>query len=704
MMFELGTIISNRYEIVDVLGKGGMAIVYKARDAYLDRFVTFKVLREEFANDSDFVNRFTTEAQAIARLNHPNIVGIHDVGSDVEYETITKYLVIEYIDAVTLKELIVTRAPFSDDIVLGVSHQIAEALRHAHSNDIVHRDIKPQNVLVAKGGTVKVTDFGIAKTLTVSQQTMKNTTLGSVHYSSPEQTKGEYVDSRSDIYSLGVVMYEMATGVLPFDGDNVTSIAMMHLNDELPPIREHNPDISNELEAIIVQAVEKNAEDRFESIEAMIYAIKNAQSLFDDSLNRYDGETGRIQLSSEEIEALNDTNRKKIFDPLYDDYDDEFDKEFGEDDNGNKVVIITAILTSIILMSIIAFFGYFVLGIGRNTTPQVVQEQNGNGENGYENNDNGLIINGDDIENENGDNGEAEIDVQMVIMPNFVGMSTDDVDAFIRSNGLHFEYTTMFEYSDTIPLNRVARQSTEAGTSVPSDSSILLHISRGAEVVMTTVPNVVGMTRDAAIRAIENAGLRVNSPNLVYSDTVAVGIVISQTEASGSSVAANSHVGITVSLGVEPPPAVPDVPDVPDTTDTPDDVSAPDDTTEPDNTTTPNDNGDNGDNNGDDLIEIEREVVVLTVDFPIPDNINFVDIKIFLRRNTDISQVLEDVVMASAFPLSYNARGNGHANLIIHLRDYENTDNLFAVLTPDIDFGLDDGEGLEAGQVWIFLE
>ncbi len=266
MLLNPGTILGDRYEIIEKIGSGGMAMVYRGKDKKLDRYVTVKVLREEFIGDEEFIERFRSEACSAARLSHPNIVRVYDVGEDGEIS----YIVMEYIHGDTLKQAIKQKAPFDSRSTLNVSIQIASALAQAHKAHIVHRDIKPQNILVGTDGVIKVTDFGIARAATVSTMTTTANAAGSVHYFSPEQARGGYVDEKSDIYSLGITMFEMITGVLPFQGHNSVSIALKHISEDLPDIRQYNPNCTPAIEGIIKKATMKKADERYETIDLML--------------------------------------------------------------------------------------------------------------------------------------------------------------------------------------------------------------------------------------------------------------------------------------------------------------------------------------------------------------------------------------------------------------------------------------------------
>lgn len=274
MLLNPGSVLGDRYEIIEKIGSGGMAVVYRGKDKKLDRYVTIKVLREEFIGDEEFIERFRSEACSAARLSHPNIVRMYDVGEDGEIN----YIVMEYIHGDTLKTAIRKKAPFDSRSTINVAIQIASALSQAHKAHIVHRDIKPQNILVGTDGVVKVTDFGIARAARATTMTTTANAAGSVHYFSPEQARGGYVDEKSDIYSLGITMFEMITGVLPFQGNNSVSIALKHINEELPDIRQYNPNCTPSLEGIIKKATMKKADERYASIDLMLADLMRART------------------------------------------------------------------------------------------------------------------------------------------------------------------------------------------------------------------------------------------------------------------------------------------------------------------------------------------------------------------------------------------------------------------------------------------
>ncbi len=274
MMLATGTVLGGRYEILEKIGTGGMAVVYRGNDLKLDRVVTVKVLKEEYTDDEDFKTRFKIEARAAAKLSHPNIVNVYDVGEEGNIQ----YIVMEYVHGDTLKQVIINSAPLDNITTLSIAVQMASALTHAHKNGVIHRDIKPHNILVSVDGNIKVTDFGIARAAAVSTVTTTANALGSVYYFSPEQARGGYVDEKSDIYSLGITMFEMLTGKVPYNGDTSVAIALQHINSELPDMKEFNHDVSETIQRIVHKATEKKKDDRYANIGLLMQDLKKALS------------------------------------------------------------------------------------------------------------------------------------------------------------------------------------------------------------------------------------------------------------------------------------------------------------------------------------------------------------------------------------------------------------------------------------------
>ena len=311
----IGKILGGRYEIIEQIGGGGMALVYKAKCKLLDRFVAIKVLKDEFVNDEEFVRKFRRESQAAASLSHSNIVNIYDVGVENDGNNQIYYIVMEYIKGKTLKELIKEKGKLSLENALDYSYQIAEALQQAHKNHIVHRDIKPHNIMITDDNRVKVTDFGIARAATSSTVTTTSNVLGSVHYFSPEQARGGYTDEKSDIYSLGIVMYEMVTGKLPYQGESPITVALKHVQEDIKPPREWNKNIPIGFENIILKCVQKRQADRYSNITELIKDLRKVKENINDfsfeDADNYDSHTKVIPVVDIEDDNNMNNNKKK---------------------------------------------------------------------------------------------------------------------------------------------------------------------------------------------------------------------------------------------------------------------------------------------------------------------------------------------------------------------------------------------------------
>ncbi|MEG0713022.1 MAG: Stk1 family PASTA domain-containing Ser/Thr kinase, partial [Niameybacter sp.] len=374
-MLEPGTLLGERYEIIEKIGAGGMSIVYKAKCNRLQRFVAIKVLREEFVKDDDFVKKFRSEAFSAGSLSHPNIVGIYDVGQEEDLH----YIVMEYVEGQTLKEYIEQNGPLPSATVLEFGGQIVSAIRHAHSKQIIHRDIKPQNILITPEHVLKVADFGIAKAVDSSTIVSTGNAIGSVHYFSPEQAKGKYVNETSDLYSCGIVMFEMATNSLPFQADSHVSIALKHINEEIPKPSLFNAEIWPGLEAIILKATKKQQDERYQNADSMLEDIHRVKldphaiietKVVDDEIDQTilltDIQTQFIR-QNEKVPGRLDTNQVpnvKMTSPgdLYQAYEDEEEEEDEEVPTGYKVLAgIGGVLATLVLAGIVATIIFFVL-------------------------------------------------------------------------------------------------------------------------------------------------------------------------------------------------------------------------------------------------------------------------------------------------------------------------------------------------------
>lgn len=486
-----GKILGNRYEIIEKVGNGGMATVYKATDLVLKRYVAVKILRDEFTTDEEFIKRFETEAQSAARLVHANIVSIFDVGVDNGIY----YIVMELIQGKTLKEIIVEEGgPLPWKWSVNVAIQIASALEMAHKNNIIHRDIKPHNIIITEDGVAKVTDFGIAKAVSNSTITAFGTTIGSVHYFSPEHARGGYTDAKSDIYSLGVVMYEMVTGKVPFDADTPVSVALKHMQeDPVPPI-ELNPHLPEAVNKIILKALKKDPMLRYQTATELLQdlkmALKNPSGDFVDDAD-FDPTAKTQRISTQDVEKMQKDSRKKE------------DNKFVKFIKNHKVL---SSFIGLILLFCIAFGGtMLVLNV---TNPKEVE------------------------------------------MPNIVGLSKEEAQQRIEGAKLKFEVSSE-EYNTDVEENHIISQDptyVEGYNKVKEGSTVKVVVSKGTE--KTKVPKVAGMSKDDAISAIENAKLKAEIVE-EKSKKVQEGYVISQETDANTEVNAGETVKIHVSTGTE---------------------------------------------------------------------------------------------------------------------------------------------------------
>ena len=486
-----GKILGNRYEIIEKVGNGGMATVYRAEDKVLKRNVAVKVLKDEFTTDEEFIKRFEIEAQSAARLTHPNIVSIYDVGS----EDNLYYIVMELIRGKTLKEIIVEeRGPLPWKWSVNVAIQIASALEMAHKNNIIHRDIKPHNIIITEDGIAKVTDFGIAKAVSNSTITAFGTTIGSVHYFSPEHARGGFTDAKSDLYSLGVVMYEMVTGRVPFDADTPVSVALKHMQEEPEEPIELNPNLPSAVNRIIMKALKKDTTLRYQSATDMLadlrQALKNPNGDFVEDKN-YDA-TARTQ---------------KINTDLYGNVVEDDNQKRGKKNNKFVAFIkrhkVFSILIGLILLFAISLGG--TLAYLNITNP-------------------------------------AEVE-----LPELVGMSKEEAQKTAEDLKLVFEVSGE-EYNKDVPEGYVISQDPTyiADYNVKEGSTVKVVISKGQE--KTTVPKVVGMTRQEAVDALEEANLKAEIVEET-SRTVEEGYVISQEVEAESEAYAGDTIKIHVSTG-----------------------------------------------------------------------------------------------------------------------------------------------------------
>lgn len=531
-MLELGTMLSGRYEVLKRVGSGGMADVYMAKDHKLNRNVAVKVLKSEYVEDEKFLKKFETEAQAVARLSHPNIVNIYDVG----IEDGINYIVMELAEGITLKEYIRKKGYLSPKETVEISTQIASAISHAHKNHIIHRDIKPQNILVSDTGIIKVTDFGIAKATSSNTVTSTATAMGSVHYISPEQAKGRFCDEKSDIYSLGITMYEMVTGHVPFDHENGVTIALMHLQNEITPPSQIRDGIPDSLEKIILKCTMKKPEERYQTADDLIADLR---LVFEDTSGGYVGvvpaidDSPTIMIDQNELTQRINTPKKdqKIQqeEPLKDEEQNAYLDEDDEEESGMNskieklVIVLAAVVGAIILISIIVFVvkSSGVFKSGKSTTTTSI----------------GTTAESNDTES------------KKYTVDNYIGMSLSAAREKIDGK---FKIKVEEEYSADYAKGLVIRQDPESDTELEEGKTLTLVVSKGTRTEdKVSVPQVVGKMESSAKSELEAAGLKV-SVKTKYSTDVAKGKVISQSPGSGNQVTKNSTVVITVSQGEKP--------------------------------------------------------------------------------------------------------------------------------------------------------
>lgn len=563
-MIRLGMFLGDRYEILEKIGSGGMADVFKGKDHKLNRFVAVKVLKDEFVEDKNFVRKFKEEAQAAAGLAHPNIVNVYDVGDEQNIN----YIVMELVEGITLKTYIEKKGRLTVKEATSIAIQVGAGLEVAHNNQIVHRDIKPQNIIISREGKVKVTDFGIAKS--VSSNTNTSDAMGSVHYTSPEQARGGYSDAKSDIYSLGIVMYEMVTGRVPFDGETTVVVAVKHLQEDIVSPRVYASDIPVSLEHIILKCTEKSPDRRYANVAELTADLK--QSLVTPDVNfvkeilpdgaktvaisreevsKIKKETGRVstqrenQLRNSYPEDFGEDDESFFEDDYDDDYDDEDyeddyddeeydgydeeeDDEDDEDDGGildpklEKIMTIGGIVAAVIIVIIIIFIIAKIFGFGKsgkkdkdNNEPQIED-----------------VLDGEESEDE-------------VEVPDLLGKSYSEAKEALNGVSLGIELGETRASTEYEP-GQIISQSIEAGMKVDPNTTIVVDICGDGEEV--TIPDVDGYTRERAVKALEDLGFTVDVTE-AFDDNVAAGNVISITPKAGGKTSRGSVIRVVVSKG-----------------------------------------------------------------------------------------------------------------------------------------------------------
>lgn len=612
-MLKPGMFISDRYEIIDKVGSGGMADVYKARCHRLNRFVAIKVLKPEFSDDKNFVKKFRGEAQSAAGLSHPNIVSVYDVGDDNGLH----YIVMELVEGITLKNFIERKGKLEVKEAVGIGIQIAMGMEAAHTNHIVHRDIKPQNIIISREGKVKVTDFGIAKA--TNSNTITSNAMGSVHYLSPEQARGGYSDEKSDIYSLGVTLYEMLSGQVPFAGDNTVSVALLHIQGEATPLRANDPSIPVSVDKIVQKCMQKKPERRYLSASELIADLKrsisNPNGDFVVIPQPVVTDSPTITFSEDEVSHINSaaklsgkydtvknvtshTDPRRHTQNLVDDLTDEDEDIDKVDPRVEKIVIIGSIAAGVILIILIIFFVinifHLIPGTGDkpSATPEVTMEPSISPTVEAsetvtipsvvgllsEDAQNTLLAKSKDLKIDFEESSSNDYKVGMVMeqypstgteiesngtvkliistgpesfkLPNVYNLSDSQAVTKLEELGLKIKHD--FAFSDEIEEGRVISTEPARDAFVVSGDTVTVLVSNGPEKTNAIVPDVSGLKEDAATKKLEENGLKKGNVISGHSSTYANGTVMAQSQKAGSEVAKGSTVDIQISLGAEP--------------------------------------------------------------------------------------------------------------------------------------------------------
>lgn len=563
-MLEIGSFLSDRYEILSKVGAGGMSDVYKAKDHILSRFVAIKVLKQEFSEDSSFVTKFRAEAQSAAGLEHPNIVNIYDVGS----ENGLYYIVMEYVEGITLKTYIEKKGQLSFKESASIAIQVARGIEAAHNKNIIHRDIKPQNIIISTDGKVKVTDFGIAKA--TSSNTISSDVMGSVHYASPEQARNGFVDGRSDIYSLGIVMFEMVTGRVPFDGDTTVAVALQHLQEEIARPSIYAPDLPISFEKIILKCTQKTPDRRYQTIEELLTDIRRSLAHPDEDFVTIaplvDGGKTKV-ISPEELdkikegrgvaEDLNDDDTDADNSDEYaddEDDDDEYDESLLDDDDDDededddddgkllnpkmdKAITIMGIVTAVIIVIVIIYLalsvaGVFKFGGKKNSESQQTESQT-------------------QTESESESETQTETEGQMI---DIRGMSVEDAQKAVDRLKLDLTVFAFETKQSDEKDGTILDQDVKAGDTVKRGSQINVVIAGKGDSTseMVKIPSVIGKTKSSAKSTLESAGFSVTFEYGDYNDSVAADVVTAQSPSAKKQAAKGSTVTVTLSPGQKP--------------------------------------------------------------------------------------------------------------------------------------------------------
>lgn len=561
----VGKLLSDRYEVLDKIGMGGMAMVYKAHDKVLDRDVAIKILRDGLEDNDEIVSNFIKEARSSASLVHPNVVSVYDV---CEYEGLN-FMVMELVDGITLKKYIMKnpRLPWQEACDYAI--QIGQGIQAAHDRGIIHRDIKPQNIIMAPGGVLKVTDFGIAKAMESDTSIVGGTATGSVHYISPEQARGGFTDFRSDIYSLGIVLYEMLAGRVPFDGDSPMSVALMHIEEEAVNVKCVNMDISADLAYVTMKAMNREQGKRYQNMQEFLDDLRAV--LADETLPSKENKEEEEIISDTEIPGRKKTDDEEISKPVK---KKKTKKKKSNSKNADRNSVILALSTVAVIVLVIAGLLLIAVNPFAKTVPDLTgmtleEAQKAAKRNGYSISNEieyslSDTIAPDLVVYQNPASGETAPKTEPIKLimslgasgggipvPQVVNTPIDEAGALIESYALL--YKVVSEYSDTVEYGNIIRQSPLAGTHINAGDIVTLHMSIGPETDIiekkkVAVPNLIGMTREVAEASLAAYGLVAGTVTNVPSDSPE-GTVIKQSPASGSKVDETSTVTLVLSSG-----------------------------------------------------------------------------------------------------------------------------------------------------------
>ncbi len=585
-MINPGTLISERYEIVDKVGTGGMADVYNAKDLRLNRNVAIKVLKQEYSNDAKFVSKFRAEAQSVAGLSHPNIVNVYDVGEDAGLY----YIVMELVEGITLKKFIEKKGKLEINEAIGIGIQIAQGIEEAHKNHIIHRDIKPQNIIISKEGKVKVTDFGIAKAAT--SNTITSNAMGSVHYISPEQARGGYSDEKSDLYSLGVTLYEMLSGKVPFEGESTVSVAFAHVHEEAAALDELDETIPRSLSRIVQKCMQKKPDMRYGDAAALIMDLRRAVSDPDGDyviLEEEENDSPTIMLSDDVVRAVKDPQNRNIRP------EETIDESLDEDAIDPKLERILKICSGVVAVIIVVVV---VLLVGKLAgwwpgsrssdkdtpavtvsptpsaaadtveVPDIVDHTLEEAEKTLE--DLNLHYDLEPVESDKEANTVTEQEPAAgeeveeytritiyyskgesgITIPGVENKTLEEATTTLEALGLTVS-GVLKEYSESIEEGKVCGTDPVVGTSVSKGSAVTILVSRGPKSTMVPVPNLVGKKEEVALEKLSDVGLSGNAANVtyVYSDKYAKGRITRQSIKAGTKVEIGTKIDYTVSKG-----------------------------------------------------------------------------------------------------------------------------------------------------------